>query len=46
VIKCGKLADPKSFAFMVVRAFAMLMDDGVVSCAVVVVGVSVSLSSC
>ena len=46
MIRCGKLAEPKSFALMVVKAFAMLIDDGVVPCDVGVVGVSVSLSSC
>ncbi len=46
MIKCGKLAEPKSFALIVVRSFAMLIDDGVVLCDVVVAGISVSLSSC
>ena len=46
MIRCEKLADPKSFALIVVRSFAMLMDDGVVPCDVVVMGVSVSLRSC
>ncbi len=41
MIRCGKLAEPKSFALIVVRSFAMFMDDGVV----VVVGVSVLLRS-
>ena len=46
MIRCGKLDDPKSFALMVVKSFAMLMDEGVVLCDVVVVGVSLPLRSC
>ncbi len=46
MIRCGKLADPKSFALMVVRLFAMLMDDSVVPGDVVGVGVSVPFRSC
>jgi len=45
VIRCGKLAEPKSFAFMVVRAFAMSIDDGVVPCDAAVEG-AVSPNSC
>ncbi len=43
--RCGKLADPKSFALMVVKSFAMLIDEVVVACDVVVVGVSFLLRS-
>ena len=47
MIRCGKLAEPKSFALIVVRSFAMLMGDGVVPCDVVVVaGASFSFRSC
>ncbi len=46
MIRCGKLAEPKSFALIVVKSFAMLIDDVVVPCDVVVVGVSVLLRSC
>ena len=44
MIRCEKLADPKSFALIVVRSLAMLAVCGVVPFDVVV-GVSVSLRS-
>ena len=45
MIRCEKLADPKSFALIVVRSLAMLAVCGVVPFDVVVAGVSVSLRS-
>ena len=45
MMKCGKLDDPKSFALMVVKSFAMLSCEGVVVCDVDVVRVSCSLKS-